>query len=588
MVTHRFANEYPQAQLPVKQALLKIRSCTTLGDVARLLGIKPSALSYILYKIPDEQKYRSFTIKKRSGGDREIHAPIDQLKLVQRRLAKHLSDCLSEIEDLEGVDEKCVVSHGFKRKLSIHTNARKHRGRRFVFCADLEEFFPSINFGRVKGYFEKNRHFNLNAKVALILSQICCWRGSIPQGAPTSPVISNLIGNILDSHLSDLASRNNCTYTRYADDITFSTNLSHFPEVIAIRDPRARSGWRVGDELRTRIIRTGFRPNDNKSRMAFQFSRQTVTGLVVNDRVNVTSEFYKTTRAMCHRLFETGTYESGIVTPVSPERFLAPLEGRLSFLCRIKSDEYAYRGEDRPPSWGDKAPNFLRLYRQFLNYKWFYGNRRPTIIGEGPTDGIYIGIAIKHHVDDFPGLAIRDGKEVKLIPKIFKYTDNSESVQGLGGGSGQLNLLIGRYKKDSTIYRAAKPAAPAIIICDNDDGGKSIFSAIGAVKKSGKVDGSEKFYHVYGNLYVVPLPKISGANTDIEHLISDRLLTLKSGGREFHRGGAGYDSTRHFGKVKLADLVAKAETKPEDFKGFRPVLDAISLVQRDYADNGWR
>ncbi|NJN91776.1 MAG: RNA-directed DNA polymerase [Leptolyngbyaceae cyanobacterium SL_5_14] len=127
------------------------------------------------------------------------------------------------------------VSHGFKRKLSIRTNARKHRNRRYVFNIDLTDFFGSINFGRVRGFFIKDKRFRLNSKVATIFAQIACFKKSLPQGSPCSPVISNLIGNILDTHLVRLAARTGCTYTRYADDLTFSTNKRCFPRSIAIQ-----------------------------------------------------------------------------------------------------------------------------------------------------------------------------------------------------------------------------------------------------------------------------------------------------------------------------------------------------------------
>src|SRR5205085_12448911 len=135
------------------------------------------------------------------------------------------------------------------------------RHRRWVFNLDLEEFFPSINFGRVRGFFLKNRDFELNVDVATVLAQIACHENSLPQGSPCSPVISNLVGHLLDMRLVKLASEAGCTYSRYADDLTFSTNKAEFPPAIAV--PSGDKGidshlWLPGKALEWQIQRSGF------------------------------------------------------------------------------------------------------------------------------------------------------------------------------------------------------------------------------------------------------------------------------------------------------------------------------------------
>ena len=102
--------------------------------------------------------------------------------------------------------------------------------RRWVFNLDLEDFFPSINFGRVRGFLLKNRDFRAESEHrATVISQIACHENSLPQGSPCSPVISNLVAHLLDMRLVRLASSVGCTYSRYADDLTFSTNKKIFP-----------------------------------------------------------------------------------------------------------------------------------------------------------------------------------------------------------------------------------------------------------------------------------------------------------------------------------------------------------------------
>jgi hypothetical protein len=134
-----------------------LKAATSRSDVARLLTFGPADLSYILYKQPEAAKYTTFQIPKRNGEQRTIKAPVDALKLLQRRLSDLLQDCVDEINTRR--QRKDRVAHGFKRGRSIITNAKQHRHRRYVFNLDLEDFFPSINFGRVRGFFIHNRDF---------------------------------------------------------------------------------------------------------------------------------------------------------------------------------------------------------------------------------------------------------------------------------------------------------------------------------------------------------------------------------------------------------------------------------------------
>jgi RNA-directed DNA polymerase len=150
----------------------------------------------------------------------------------------------------------------------------------------------------------------LSADVATAIAQIACVDGALPQGSPCSPVISNLIGSILDVRLVALAAKAGCTYTRYADDITFSTNKKEFPPEIAVPVPTVSPhAWVPSDHLRGIIERAGFSVNDSKTRLMYRHSRQDVTGLVVNKKVNIRSEYRGVVRAMVHRLIREGNFE---------------------------------------------------------------------------------------------------------------------------------------------------------------------------------------------------------------------------------------------------------------------------------------
>ena len=192
-----------------------LKNASSLRDLAQVLNYKPSSLAYVVYKIPSGQKYKTFRIPKKGGGERDISAPIEPLKTLQRRLADILYECREQIET---ETPRHPLSHGFRRKLSIVSNAIQHKNRRYVLNIDLEDFFPSFNFGRVRGYFIRNNAFRLHDKVATIIAQIACFQNMLPQGSPCSPIIADLIAHILDVRLAQLARRNKLTYSRYADD----------------------------------------------------------------------------------------------------------------------------------------------------------------------------------------------------------------------------------------------------------------------------------------------------------------------------------------------------------------------------------
>ncbi len=302
-----------------------LKKAITLNDLAVLLGYKAKSLSYILYKIPDVDKYSDFTIPKKNGGERKICAPIPRLKKLQKRLADLLYECADDLKpELEKTKAikgnnpkrnraKRSISHGFQKGLSISSNAELHIRKRYVFNIDIEDFFPSFNFGRVRGYFIKNDKFKLNPKIATIIAQIACYNNELPQGSPCSPIISNFIAQILDVHLVRLANKNGCTYTRYADDLTFSTNLKVFPKKIAYKKVWSKDKWIVGKDIEKCIRSSGYEINIRKTHMQFLGSRQVVTGLVVNRVVNTTSEYYRYTRSMCNSLFTMGHYTFPVI-----------------------------------------------------------------------------------------------------------------------------------------------------------------------------------------------------------------------------------------------------------------------------------
>lgn len=257
----------------------------TFNDVAGILDVEPRKLGYYLRK---PQNYKVFKIHKRAGGERVISSPTTPLKIIQRKLN----------QVLQAVYVGRSPVHGFACGKSIVTNANRHLDRSQVLNLDLEDFFPSIHFGRVKGLFE-GKPYRLPPTVAVTLAQICCHDGVLPAGAPTSPVVANMICARMDSALKHLAVDCGCTYTRYADDITFSVRYRRFPPAIAYRDPGS-TRWTLGGDLLRIISENGFRINESKTRLMARGRRQEVTGLVVGKRINVRRDFVRQTRAMLH------------------------------------------------------------------------------------------------------------------------------------------------------------------------------------------------------------------------------------------------------------------------------------------------
>ena len=277
----------------------KLKSCNSKPDLARLLGIDPVFMTRVIYIRNTDNLYSQFTIKKKNGSDRHISAPDPELKEIQSRLSDLLQDCLNNIRENSKEDNN--FSHGFERNRSIITNAEKHKSKKWVLNIDLSNFFDEFNFGRVRGYFLKNKNFSLNTELSTLIAKIACHQDKLPQGSPCSPVITNLILVSLDRRLSNLCNRVGCTYTRYADDITISTNKKEFPRNI-IKSHNENS-IDLNKKFLKEIISSGFQINLNKLRLFDRKCRQEVTGLTVNRFVNVDNKYAKKMHAMAHSLF---------------------------------------------------------------------------------------------------------------------------------------------------------------------------------------------------------------------------------------------------------------------------------------------
>lgn len=266
-----------------------------LGSFAHMLGLTRKQLGYLLYKKDITRNYTSFKILKRNGTERQIKAPNDKLKYLQRNIVGQLSN-LREF--------KPQVT-GFVAGRSILDNALFHVDKRFVLNIDLSDFFGSINFGRVYGMLHKPP-YNIEKSVAAAIAKAATSDNCLPQGAPTSPILANLICTKLDADLGKLCRLNKCTYSRYADDITISSRMKKFPLAHFESEGEGPSAVVLAPDLIGIVEANGFKINVGKSRLYPREWRQEVTGLVVNERPNVKRTYIRTVRATLHAVEKYG------------------------------------------------------------------------------------------------------------------------------------------------------------------------------------------------------------------------------------------------------------------------------------------
>jgi RNA-directed DNA polymerase len=563
-----------------------LKSALSLRDVAGLLHFSAKGLAFILFKKPVQTKYRSFEIPKRGGGTRQINAPSDDLMLLQRRLSDILQDCIEEINSAQNYKDQ--LSHGFKRRHSIITNATKHRKRRYVLNFDLQDFFGTINFGRVRGFFLKDRNFQLHPDAATVLAQIACHQNSLPQGSPCSPVISNLIAHVLDIHLGKLAFRTGCTYSRYADDITFSTNKPEFPSCIGRQVEGERPSWEIGDKVQEIVTSCGFAINPTKTRMQYRNSRQEVTGLIVNSKVNIRSEYRRKVRAMAHHLFKTGRFHiietvpdaSGTPVPTEKDGTLAQLHGMLGHIDAV--DRYNARLASQAQGSNEVNARGIgckeNLYRRFLMFKEFYVASAPVIVCEGKTDNVYVLNAIRNLANAYPSLAaVSPNMTVTMKARIFRYPETSTGhILRLKGGIGDLKKFVPDYISEMNLFRAPGGHSPVILLVDNDHAAKSLYSLVQQITRV-KPTGAEPFVHISGNLYLVATPLKQGKQESvIEDAFTEQTRNVVLGGKSFNRGNS-FDSAKHYGKHIFSQYVEKNADKI-DFAGFAELLARLAAV----------
>ena len=227
---------------------------------AALLGVEVNRLEEILNNVSGH--YQEFWMRKRSRGYRMISAPDKDLQAIQSTIYSRILSSVTIVHP---------AAVGFRCGRSVVDNAAPHLGKRYVLKMDIHDFFGSIRSPRVRQTFKK---IDYPENVSKVLGALCCLHRHLPQGAPTSPALSNIVGYEMDRKLAALAAEYGLTYTRYADDLTFSGDV--FPKEQII--PQVK-----------RIIRDEkFEPNHKKTHFMNQSSRKIITGVSVASGVKLT------------------------------------------------------------------------------------------------------------------------------------------------------------------------------------------------------------------------------------------------------------------------------------------------------------
>jgi RNA-directed DNA polymerase len=273
-------------------------SVNTKSELARLLLVLPQEIDEVVQN--RRGYYRTAKVPKRDGGTRLLRVPDGRLKLLQDKVRRHVLDRIVPLD--------CV--HGGVRGRSVITNAEYHIGKEVVFTLDVKDFFPSVGPRAATAIFKV---LGFGAEALEMLVDVTTWDDQLPQGAPTSVAMANLAMHRVDVRLSRLALRHGFAYTRYVDDIAVS------------------GSWRLLDfrRLIQRIVEEeGFRINPAKIKTMTAGTRQVVTGIVVNEKLNLPKDQFNSIRRQVSEVISSRLRSSVRVDSV---------RGKLSWLGSVNA-----------------------------------------------------------------------------------------------------------------------------------------------------------------------------------------------------------------------------------------------------------
>lgn len=298
---------------------------------------------------PRELSYFAFAVLRRDGTRRLIQSPSPKLKAIQDKLARLLSRAYDPPRNV----------HGFVPGRNVQTNALEHSGRRHILNIDIRDFFGSITRVRLADRLSHNP-YRLPEDICNVLLPLVTHHGVLPQGAPTSPVLSNIYCEQLDARLAAECRRNSAFYSRYADDITISSNEPIFPTAIAVRYGRGIGDVVVSPTLSALLRSFGFELNHQKTRLQSSPQRQEVTGVTVGQRMNPRPAVIRRAEAFVHMVNKFGMNKCEEFNskrfPMQPHgSFRAKALGTVAYLGMIRGrGDLLYR--QMLAALGDKEP----------------------------------------------------------------------------------------------------------------------------------------------------------------------------------------------------------------------------------------
>lgn len=289
-----------------------------LSSLERDLGISARTLYAVSNQL--SRHYHNVTIPKKDGGERHLSVPDETLKFIQRRITEVL---LAHMPI-------SLYATAYRYGGSALRNARPHQGKAQLLRLDIHDFFGSVLYSRVK---ETAFPAEIYAQpLQILLTMLCYHQDALPQGAPSSPAISNILLRDFDERVGRWCGERGICYTRYCDDLCFS----------GVFDPKE-----LTEHVQTELRQEGFFLNPRKTCHMRAGQRQMVTGIVVNHRLSVPADYRRALRQelhFCHR-FGVGEHLRRLGLPYQKQEYLRKLLGRVNYVLSVSPDNAALQRE---------------------------------------------------------------------------------------------------------------------------------------------------------------------------------------------------------------------------------------------------
>ncbi|MCM2285939.1 MAG: retron St85 family RNA-directed DNA polymerase [Desulfobacula sp.] len=275
----------------------------------------------LLYRISNRPSkfYRSFSIPKKNGKKRLIKEPYPTLKEIQYWVLNNILE----------KNEPSKYAKAYIKNKTLSENARFHKGQQVVIKIDIKDFFGTIKFPKVYHAFYQ---MGYSETVSGMLAKLCCLNDCLPQGAPTSPYISNLISRSIDKRIGNYSIKNNLRYTRYSDDLTLSGNIEEktIPKIIHM--------------VRIILQKNGFQIQKSKLKILRNSNRQSVTGIVVNHKLSVCREYKKAIRQEVYYIQKYGLDSHLERINCQKKNYINHLKGKINWILSIEKKNKEFQG----------------------------------------------------------------------------------------------------------------------------------------------------------------------------------------------------------------------------------------------------